>query len=349
MAITRIAQPVATLDDARACGLDRVDLVELYRLMVLTRGIEERGHILFRQGKVPGSFYTGRGNEAAAVGVGFSMERDDVGFPIQRDMGVHVARGTEPWRVFAQYMGRVDGFTAGRDGNVHMADTRLGLVAMVSHLPANVPVACGAALAFRIRGEARVAVGWSGDGATSRSDWHEALNFAGVRRLPVVFIVDNNQFAYSTPNDLEYATEHIADRAAGYGFEGVVVDGTDVVAVVREARAALALARSGGGPTLLELVTLRMEGHAVHDDAYYMPKGLHDAWSQRDPLERYRAFLREHLAEFDEETEMRVRADVKAELAEALRRADASPLPDPATLLDGLFADPGELDTPHHR
>ncbi len=349
MESARLAPASSTLDDARAAGLDRVDLQELYRLMLLTRGIEERGHILFRQGKVPGSFYTGRGNEAAAVGVGLAMERDDVGFPLQRDMGVHVARGTEPWRIFAQYMGRVDGFTAGRDGNVHMADTRLGLHAMVSHLPANVPVACGVALAFRIRGEARVAIGWSGDGATSRSDWHEALNFAGVRRLPVVFVVNNNQFAYSTPNDLEFATGHIADRAAGYGFGGVVVDGTDVVAVVRETRAALDRARGGGGPTLLELVTLRMEGHAVHDDAYYVPKGLHDAWSQRDPIERYRAFLREHLAQFDEETDMQVRGDVKAELADALRRAEASALPDADSILDGLFADPGELDTPHHR
>ena len=185
MAIAREAAPVGSLAEARGGGLDRIDLVELYRLMLVTRGIEERGHMLYRQGKIPGSFYTGRGNEAAAVGVGFAMGLDDLGAPTQRDMGVHVARGTEPWRIFAQYMGRVDGPTAGRDGNVHMAELRLGLIAMVSHLPAMVPVATGCALAFRIRGEARVALGWSGDGATSRSDWHEALNFAGVRRLPV--------------------------------------------------------------------------------------------------------------------------------------------------------------------
>jgi pyruvate dehydrogenase E1 component alpha subunit len=349
MAIAREAAPVSTLADARAAGLDRVDLVELYRLLLVTRGIEERGHILFRQGRVPGSFYTGRGNEAAAVGVGFAMGPDDVGAPIQRDMGVHVARGTEPWRIFAQYMGRVDGFTRGRDGNVHMADPNLGLVAMVSHLPAMVPVACGFALAFRIRGERRVALGWSGDGATQRSDWHEALNFAGVRRLPVVFIVDNNQFAYSTPNHLEFGGAHIADRAAAYGFDGVVVDGTDVVAVVREARAAIEKAREGGGPTLLELVTLRMEGHAVHDDAFYVPRALHDAWAHRDPIERYRAFLREHLPEFDDEAESRVRSDVKADLQDALRRAEASAQPDPATLREGLYAEPEELDTPHHR
>ena len=184
MAIAREAAPVGSLAEARGGGLDRIDLVELYRLLLVTRGIEERGHMLYRQGKIPGSFYTGRGNEAAAVGVGFAMGLDDLGAPTPRDMGVHVARGTEPWRIFAQYMGRVDGPTAGRDGNVHMAELRLGLIAMVSHLPAMVPVACGCALAFRIKGEARVALGWSGDGATSRSDWHEALNFAGVRPRP---------------------------------------------------------------------------------------------------------------------------------------------------------------------
>jgi pyruvate dehydrogenase E1 component alpha subunit len=348
MATAPEALPRASLAEALKTGLDREDLVGLYRHMLVTRGIEERGHILFRQGKVPGSFYTGRGNEAAAVGVGFAMARDDVGCPIQRDMGVHVVRGTEPWRIFAQYMGKSDGLARGRDGNVHMADIRLGLVAMVSHLPAMVPVAVGAALAFRIRGEARVAIGWSGDGATSRSDWHEALNFAGVRGLPVVFVVDNNGFAYSTPNALEFATAHIADRAAGYGFEGVVCDGTDVLAVHREASRAIEKARAGGGPTLLELVTLRMEGHAVHDDAFYVPRGLHDAWARRDPIERYRDWLLEHVGSFDEEADAELRADVKAELNEALRRAEASPLPDPAGLADGVYAEPEELDTPHH-
>ena len=349
MAIAREAAPVGSLEEARGGGLDRIDLVELYRLMLVTRGIEERGHVLFRQGKVPGSFYTGRGNEAAAVGVGFAMGLDDVGAPTQRDMGVHIARGTEPWRIFAQYMGRVDGPTAGRDGNVHMAELRLGLIAMVSHLPAMVPVACGCALAFRIRNEPRVAIGWSGDGATSRADWHEALNFAGVRRLPVVFIVDNNQFAYSTPNHLEFATRHIADRASGYGFEGVVVDGTDVLAVHREAKAAIEKARAGGGPTLLELMTLRGEGHAVHDDAFYVPRGLHDAWAPSDPVERYRAWLKANLDGFGDDEDARVREEVKALLAEALRRAEASPLPDPAAVEDGVYADPSELDTPHHR
>ena len=195
----------------------------IYRNMLITRAIEERGHILYKQGKIPGSFYTGRGNEAAAVGVATAMGPDDVGTPLHRDMGVHVTRGVEPWRIFAQYMGRADGPTRGRDGNVHMADSKLGLIAMVSHLPAMLPVAVGCALAFRIREEHRVAVGWFGEGASARGDTHEAMNLAGVRKLPVVFVCDNNQWAYSTPTYLEYATEHVADRAEAYGFEGVVV------------------------------------------------------------------------------------------------------------------------------
>ena len=180
------------------------------------------------------------------------MGPDDVGCPLQRDMGVHITRGVEPWRIFAQYMGRADGPTHGRDGNVHIGDARLGLHAMVSHLPAMLPVAVGMGLAFRIREERRVAMAWCGEGAAARGDAHEGMNLAGVRRLPVVFVIDNNQWAYSTPAHLGHAVEHLADRAAGYGFEGVVVDGTDVLAVYREAKRAIEKAREGGGPTLIE-------------------------------------------------------------------------------------------------
>src|SRR3954466_9762735 len=217
MAVAREATPVESAEDVKQADLDSEDLLQIYRNMLITRGIEERGHILYRQGKIPGSFYTGRGNEAASVGVATAMKPDDVGAPIQRDMGVHVTRGTEPWRIFAQYMGRLDGLAAGRDGNVHMADIRLGLIAMVSHLPALMPVAVGCALAFKIRKEPRVAGAWSGggapgrwggDGAMARGDAREAINLAGVHRLPVVFICDNNQYAYSTPNRLEFGVDH---------------------------------------------------------------------------------------------------------------------------------------------
>src|SRR5205814_4878046 len=273
---------------------------------------------------------------------------DDVGTPLHRDMGVHVVRGVEPWRIFAQFMGRADGPTRGRDGNVHMADARLGLIAMVSHLPAMLPVAVGCALAFRIREEPRVAVSWFGEGAAARGDTHEGMNLAGVRRLPVVFVCDNNQWAYSTPTYLGYATEHVADRAQAYGFEGVVVDGTDVLAVYRETKRAIEKARAGGGPTLVECQTLRMEGHAVHDDAFYVPRELFEEWARVDPIERYRTWLYEN-ADLSEEEESEITSDVKRLLNEAIRRAEESPLPDPATVTDGVFASQDALDTPHHK
>jgi TPP-dependent pyruvate/acetoin dehydrogenase alpha subunit len=348
MAIAREAEPVGSLGEIREAGLDREDLLGIYRQMLLTRGIEERGHILYKQGKIPGSFYTGRGNEAASVGVATALGPEDVGTPLHRDMGVHVTRGVEPWRIFAQYMGREDGPTRGRDGNVHMADSQLGLIAMVSHLPAMLPVAVGAALAFRIREERRVAVAWFGEGASARGDCHEGMNFAGVRRLPVVFICDNNQWAYSTPTHLEYACETLADRAQAYGFDGVVVDGTDVLAVYREAKKAIEKAREGGGPTLIESMTLRMEGHAVHDDAFYVPKELFEEWAKRDPIERYRAWLREN-AEMTDEEEDEVAAGVKRTLNQAIERAEQSALPDPSTVAERVFARAEDLDTPHHK
>lgn len=344
----REAEPVGSLKEIREAGLDREDLLGMYRHMLVTRGIEERGHILYKQGKIPGSFYTGRGNEAASVGIATAMGPNDVGTPIQRDLGVHITRGVEPWRVFAQYMGRLDGPMRGRDGNIHMGDPALGLHPMVSHLPAMLPVAVGMALAFRIREEKRVAVAWCGEGASARGDAHEGMNLAGVRRLPVVFVIDNNQWAYSTPSHLEYGIEHLADRAAAYGFEGVVVDGTDVLAVYREARHAIEKARAGGGPTLIESVTLRMEGHAVHDDASYVPKELFEGWAKHDPLERFRTWLRAN-AELGEEEENALTADVKKLLNDSARRADESPWPDPTTLETGVFASPEDLDTPHHK
>jgi TPP-dependent pyruvate/acetoin dehydrogenase alpha subunit len=347
MAIAREADPVSSLREIREAGLDREDLLAIYRKLLLTRGIEERGHILYKQGKIPGSFYTGRGNEAASVGVATAMGPEDVGTPLHRDMGVHVVRGVEPWRIFAQYMGRVDGPTRGRDGNVHMADDRLGLLAMVSHLPAMLPVAVGCALAFRIREEKRVALAWFGEGASARGDCHEGMNLAGTRRLPVVFVCDNNQWAYSTPTHLEYACEHVADRAQAYGFEGVVVDGTDVLAVYREGKRAIERAREGGGPTLLECLTLRMEGHAVHDDAFYVPKEMFEEWARRDPIERFRTWLREN-AELTDEEEDEIGVEIKRILTDAIRRAEESPLPDGAEVGEGVYASPEELDRPHH-
>ena len=326
--------------------LDRERLVGLYRFMLTARRLEEIGHSLYKQGRIPGSFYTGRGNEAASVGVAAAMEPDDVGTPLHRNVGVHLVRGTEPWRILANYLGRAGGPSRGRDGNIHFGELDRGLITIVSHLPAMAPVAVGCALAFRIRGESRVAVTWFGDGSSARGDIHEAMNFAAVHRLPVVFVCDNNQFAYSTPTHLEYACEQLADRAAAYGFEGVAVDGTDVLAVYREASRALDRARGGGGPTLIESVTLRMEGHAVHDDASYVPRELLDAWARSDPLDRFRAWLGDR-AGFGDAEEADLRAGVERLLADAVRRAEASPFPDAADLLTGVYAEmlPGDVET----
>jgi len=318
-------------------GLGETELRGMYRAMLLTRSIEERGHSLYRQGRIPGSFYTGRGNEAAAVGVAWAMGPDDVGAPTQRDLGVHVVRGMAPWRILAQYLGRSEGPTGGRDGNVHLGDVGIGTLTMVSHLPAMLPVAVGCGLAFRVRNERRVALGWFGDGGSARGDAHEAMNFAGVRRLPVVFVLDNNGFAYSTPSHLEYGIAHLAERAAAYGFPGHVIDGTDVVAVYRAAQAAIERARDGGGPTLIELVTLRMEGHAVHDDAFYVPPELLAAWKERDPIALLRARLLALGGDFDEAADVALCAEVAREVDAAVELALASPWPDPETLTDGVY------------
>jgi pyruvate dehydrogenase E1 component alpha subunit len=318
-------------------GLSRDALIGLYRSMLVTRRLEEAGHTLYKQGKIPGSFYTGRGNEAASVGVAAAMGPEDVGSPLHRNVGVHVHRGTEPWRILANYLGRVDGPSRGRDGNIHLGDLDRGQITIVSHLPAMLPVIVGCALAFRIREESRVAVGWFGEGASARNDTHEAMNLAGVRQLPVVFICDNNQWAYSTPSHLEYACERLSDRAQAYGFDGVTVEGTDVLAVYREAKRAIEKARAGGGPTLIESLTLRMEGHAVHDDAFYVPGELLAAWAERDPVERYRAWLAAHAAFTDAEDEALL-VEVTTLLRDALRRAEESPLPDPASVADGVYA-----------
>ena len=230
-----------------------------------------------------------------------------------------------------------------------MADAQLGLIAMVSHLPAMLPVATGAALAFRIREERRVAVGWFGEGASARGDAHESMTFAGTRKLPIVFVCDNNQWAYSTPSHLEFATEHVADRAQAYGFEGVVVDGTDVLAVYREAKRAIEKAREGGGPTLLECLTLRMEGHAVHDDAFYVPKVMFERGPSaiRSSATAPGCASNADMTD-EEEDEIATQRQEAAERRARARRGVAAARPVDACS-DGVYATPEDLDTPHHK
>jgi TPP-dependent pyruvate/acetoin dehydrogenase alpha subunit len=340
MAAVRLADPLISADEAAEVGLSRDDLLRMFRDMLLTRGIEERGNLLFKAGKLPGSYYTGRGNEAASVGAATAMGPDDIASPLHRNMGVHVVRGVAPAAIFCQYMGRAGGATQGRDSNLRTNDFSegKGLLAGVSHLPAMIPVITGIALAFQLRREPRVALGWCGDGAAARGDMHESMNLAGVRRLPIVYIIDNNQYAYSTPNSLSFACENLADRGPAYGFEGIVVDGTDALTVYREVSRAVERARAGEGPTLVELVTLRMEGHAVHDDASYVARPLVDEFLAKDPVDRFRTWLQAH-QELTDEEEASIAAEVAHTIEQGVAEAEATPLPDPATVLDGVYAE----------
>src|SRR5438045_2880858 len=288
---TTTAKLAAIEEGGPKAVLTQEDRRALLRYMLLMRATEERALTLYRQGKVPGSYYDGRGQEAISVGAALVLGPRDRTCILHRDLGAHLVRGVTPGRVLAQMMGRAGGVTGGKDGNMHFGDRGLGCVGMVSMLPDMALVACGLALAFQMRSEPRVAMTFFGEGSTANGVWHEAMNVAGVRRLPVVFVLENNQFAYSTPNSAEFAVDPV-ERAASYGFPGVKVDGNDVEAVFEAAAEACERARRGGGPTLIEAVTMRMHGHGAHDDMRYVPKELFEEWSQRDPLAAYEAKLR---------------------------------------------------------
>jgi TPP-dependent pyruvate/acetoin dehydrogenase alpha subunit len=329
---SREAEPARTGE-----GLTREDRALLLRYMLLMRQSEERGLTLYRQGKVPGSFYDGHGQEAISVGASFVLGPRDRMCILHRDLGAHFVRGVTPDRYLANYMGRSGGVTGGKDGNMHFGDRELGCVGMVSMLPDMALVTTGLAMAFKLRGEPRVAMTFFGEGSTANGQWHEAMNFAGVQQLPAVFILENNKFAYSTPQELEFAVDPV-ERAAGYGFPGVSVDGNDVEAVFDAAREAADRAREGGGPTLIEAHTMRMHGHGAHDDMSYVPEEMFREWSERDPIDRYRARLSEQHGFSEDELE-RMREEVEAEVAEAAEKALASPMPEPALAADGVFAE----------
>ena len=317
--------------------LTRDDRAELLRYMTMMRTAEERALSLYKQGKVPGSFYDGRGQEAISVGAAFALSPRDRLCILHRDLGAHLVRGVTPDRYLANYMGRADGVTGGKDGNLHFGDASLGCVGMVSMLPDMALVANGMALAMKMRGEDRVAMTFFGEGSTANGQWHEAMNVAGVQRLPVVFVLENNRFAYSTPNELEFAADPV-ERAEAYGMLGVEVDGNDVEAVFGAVHAAVERAREGGGPTLVECQTMRMHGHGAHDDMGYVPAELLAEWEARDPIGSYAARLLEEF-EFDAEELERIDADVRAYVGECAERALASPMPDPALAREGVFAE----------
>jgi pyruvate dehydrogenase E1 component alpha subunit len=312
--------------------LDDVDRRNLLRYMLLMRSVEAEGLRLYKQGKIPGSFYDGLGQEAISVGATYALgAMDVVCSPLIRDLGAHLVRGTDLSDLFQHYMGRENRLSRGREGNVHFGDRRLGVVGMVSMLPDMMVVAVGLAMAFAMRGEARCALSFFGDGATSRGDWHEALNWAALDRLPVIFVLEDNQLAYSTPHNRQFTT-HPAERASTYGVKVLKVDGNDVEAVFGATAHARELALSGGGPTLISAETMRIHGHGAHDDARYVDPTLIAYWKERDPIDRYE--LQAIAAGVDVGG---LREEVVAQIDAAVREAVRVPMASPADVLDGVF------------
>lgn len=328
----------ATHPHDTAASSQRADLAHkcLY-YMSLMREMEDRiERKLYRQGKVLGGVYVGRGQEAIPVGSALLAHPNDVILPSHRDMAALLIRGVEPRRIFAQYMGRMGGLTRGRDGNMHMGDLKLNVVSIISALAATVPVAAGCALALRYQGKPNVCFAYFGDGSTSRGDWHEGVNFATVQKLPIVYICNNNQYAYSTPLHLQMACANVADKGASYGMPAEIVDGNDVFAVYDATERAIAHARAGLGPYLLECKTFRMTGHSAHDAAHYVPKSLFDEWSKLDPIVRLEQRMIENgwagRAGLDA-----AHAAVLRDIDDAVEWAENSPYPDPASLEDGVY------------
>ena len=325
--------PVLSPIDQEEVGLCR----RMLYFMALQREVEERiERRLYRQGRIVGGVYVGRGQEAICVGSGLVADMDDMLFPCHRDMGLFFIRGIHPREVLAQYMGRVGGLTRGRDGNMHMGDLSRRIVAIISAMAASVPVAAGAAMALKFRGSRNIVFNYFGDGATSRGDWHEGINLAAVQRAPLVLICNNNQYAYSTPLDKQMACQHVADRAPGYGIPAEIVDGNDCMAVYQATRRAAEHCRMGLGPYMIECKTFRMTGHSAHDGADYVPKGMFDEWSQKDPIVRIERRMLDYGYSSRDEIAA-VHAAIRNEVDQAIAWAEASPYPDGSTLEHDVY------------
>ena len=316
-------------------GLDTDRMRRLYRALLLPRLIEEKALLLLRQGRLS-KWFSGMGQEAIAVGVTFALEADDWVLPMHRNLGVFTTRSLDLGRLFRQLFGKDGGYTKGRDRTFHFGLLEKRIVGMISHLGATVPVADGLALAAQLRGERRVAATFSGDGGTSEGDFHEAVNLAAVWKLPVLFVIENNQYGLSTPVSEQYACADLADRGIGYGIPGVVVDGNDVLAVVEAVGRAAVRARNGDGPTLLEFKTFRMRGHEEASGTDYVPQHLFEEWGRKDPLARFEQWLLTR-GLLDEATRDKLRADLKPIIDTLVDEALAAP--DPVSSAERELAD----------
>ena len=320
--------------------LSREQKLALYYYMRLTRSLEERLVALYRQTKVVGGLFRSLGQEADAVGSAFALERRDIMSPLIRNLGSMLVKGATPLEILRQYMAKGDSPTRGRELNIHFGDLDRGFIGQISHLGDMVPVMAGVTLSFRLRGEDRVGLVYVGDGATSTGAFHEGINLAAVQRCPLVVIVENNGWAYSTPLPKQTAVRELKDKALAYGIPGWQADGNDVLAVYDVTKRAVDHARGGGGTVLVELITYRRKGHAEHDNQSYVPPGEIERWErENDPIDRYVRMLTERERAGERELAA-IDARVAREIDEATEIAERSPMPEPTDALVGILADP---------
>jgi TPP-dependent pyruvate/acetoin dehydrogenase alpha subunit len=320
-------------------ALTRQQHLDLYYYMRLNRAVEDTMVKLFRQNKIVGGLYSSLGQEAVSVGTASALEKKDWLAPMIRNIGALLVKGVPPRDIFMQHMAKYDSPTKGKDGTSHFGDLEnLHIVSPISMLGDLIPVMTGVAMAGRYLGHKIVAMTWIGDGGTSTGVFHEGLNLAAVQKAPLVLIVENNQWAYSTPVERQVPLRDLADRAKAYGIESAIVDGNDAVAVERTAREAVAHARAGRGPVLIEAKTMRMRGHAQHDAAEYVPKEMLEAWKKRDPLDQYEKFLNENRL-WDAKTKKEIDARIAREIQADVEFAENSPFPPPELAGQGVYCE----------
>ncbi len=320
----------------KAPALKPDDLKTLFRAMLATRLFDQRGLNLQRQGRI-GFFVPSSGQEASQVGAGFAMAPEDWIFPSYRTHSIAILKGISFRRLFDQLWGNATDVVKGRQMPNHFSLKEMNWVSISSPIGTQISQAAGAARAMQVRGEKRCVWAWFGDGGTSSNDFHAGLNFAGVWKAPCVFVCENNHWAISVPQEKQTASASFADKAVAYGMHGVRVDGNDVLAVHQAAQEARARALAGEGPTLIESVTFRMGPHSSSDDPKrYQAASLFEAWQKKDPLERFRAWLKAKKL-WSQAWEDESKAAVEAELNRAVEAAESTPAPAVETLFDDVY------------
>jgi TPP-dependent pyruvate/acetoin dehydrogenase alpha subunit len=309
----------------------------MYRRMVSIREFELAAIDLFKQGQVKGAIHPYIGQEASAVGVCMALRRDDLIAGTHRSHGHNIAKGADVAKMMAEILGKDTGYCRGRGGSMHIAAFETGSLGALAVVGSGIPLAVGAAMAFTMRGEDRVAVPFTGDAGGNTGNWHECMNMAATWKLPVVFVLENNQYGVSTRIEDAVAVQDLAVRAAGYGMPGVRVDGFDVVAVHRAAAGAVARARRGEGPTLLVTEAYRLEGHYAGEPEVYRTRAEVETWRQRDPIPRFRHELLVG-GHAERETLDTIDRDVRGEIAAAVQFAKDSSQPDPGSAMDFIYA-----------